>query len=75
MNNGRINNGRFSDFDDEVRELVIDFEATVLRGQSQFFDVDELEIIIDYYLETNDLEPLEAAVNSAAHTDAVPYIT
>lgn len=65
MSNGRINNGRFSDFDDEVRELVIDFESTVLRGQSQFFDVDELEIIIDYYLETNDLEPLEAAVNYA----------
>jgi tetratricopeptide (TPR) repeat protein len=65
MNNGRINNGRFSDFDDEVRELVVDFESTVLRGESQFFDVDELEIIIDYYLETNDLHPLEAAVNYA----------
>ena len=43
---------RFKNFDDEVRELVLDFENTVLRGESQFFDVDELEIIIDYYFET-----------------------
>lgn len=53
---------RFKDYDDEVRDLVLDFERTVLKGQMQFFDVDELEMIIDYYLEVNDLEPLERAV-------------
>ncbi len=53
---------RFKDFDDEVRTLVLDFENTVLRGESQFFDVDELEVIIDYYFEVNDPKPLEEAV-------------
>ncbi len=56
---------RFKDYDDEVRELVLDFENTVLRGESQFFDVDELEIIIDYYFEVNDPKPLERAVQYA----------
>lgn len=48
-----------------MRELVLDFENTVLRGESQFFDVDELEIIIDYYFEVNDPKPLEKAVQYA----------
>ena len=53
---------RFENFDDEVRDLVLEFERTVLNDGIQFFDVDELEMIIDYYLEVNDLKPLEAAV-------------
>lgn len=56
---------RFTDYDDDVRQLVLDFEATILKGQTQFFDVDELEVIIDYYLEVNDREPLQAAVEYA----------
>ena len=56
---------RFKDFDDEVRELVLDFENTVLRGENQFFDADEMEIIIDYYFEVNDKKPLERAVQYA----------
>ena len=35
---------RFKNFDDEVRELVLSFENTILKGKSQFFDVDEMEI-------------------------------
>jgi tetratricopeptide (TPR) repeat protein len=60
-----MTNDRFTDHDDETRELVLDFERTVLRGDSQFFDVDELEIIIDYYLEVEDLKPLSAAIDYA----------
>lgn len=56
---------RFDNFDEEVRELVLDFENTVLKGRSQFFDVDEMEIIIDYYFEVNDQKPLERAVQYA----------
>lgn len=59
------NNNRFNDFDDEDRQLVIDFENTVLQGGMQFFDVDELEVIIDYYFEVNDQEPLRRAVEYA----------
>ena len=58
---------RFDNYDDEVRDLVLDFERTVLKGGMQFFDVDELEMIIDYYFEVNDLKPLEAAVSFAEY--------
>lgn len=56
---------RFDDFDDEVRELVLNFEKTVLKGESQFFDIDELEMIMDYYITVNDQKPLERAVQYA----------
>lgn len=56
---------RFHNFDNEVRDLVLDFENTVLKGKTQFFDVDEMEIIIDYYFEVNDQKPLERAVEYA----------
>ena len=49
-----MNNNRNNEFDDEERQLVLDFENTVLQGGTQFFDVDELEVIIDYYFEVND---------------------
>lgn len=53
-----MKNDRFTDFDDEVKQLVLDFERTVMRGETQFYDIDELEMIIDYYLEVDDKEPL-----------------
>ena len=56
---------RFKDFDEEERQLVLDFENTVLRGGHRFFDVDELEIIMDYYFEVNDIAPLQRAVEYA----------
>lgn len=56
---------RFKDFDEEERQLVLDFENTVLRGGHRFFDVDELEVIMDYYFEVNDVAPLERAVEYA----------
>ena len=56
---------RFMDFDEEERQLVLDFENTILRGGHRFFDVDELEVIMDYYFEVNDMAPLERAVEYA----------
>ena len=53
------------DFDEEERQLVLDFENTVLQGGHRFFDVDELEVIMDYYFEVNDIAPLERAVEYA----------
>ena len=60
-----MNNDRFTDFDDEVKQLVLDFERTVMRGETQFYDIDELEMIIDYYLEVDDKEPLISAIHLA----------
>ena len=55
-------NDRFKDYDDEVRTLVNEFENTILKGQSHFFDTDEIEVIIDFYLETADLDKMETAI-------------
>ncbi len=60
-----MNNYKDNEFDEEERQLVMDFENTVLQGGTQFFDVDEMEIIIDYYLEVNDIESLKRAVEYA----------
>ena len=56
-----MNSDRFKDFDSDVRQLVLAFEDDS-KGSRQFFDVDELEVIADYYLEMHDVEGLEAAV-------------
>ena len=50
---------RFKNFDPEVRQLVLAFED---ENGRHFFDVEELEVIADYYLEMQDVEGLEAAV-------------
>lgn len=55
-----MNLDRFKDFEPDVRNLVLSFENRQ-KGQG-FFDVDQLEIIADYYLEVADIEGLEAAV-------------
>ena len=54
-----MNTDRFKNYGPEVRQLVLAFEGE--RGR-HFFDVDELEVIADYYLEMQDMEGLEAAV-------------
>lgn len=56
-----MNLDRFKNFEQNVRELVLAFEKQ--QGDcSKYFDVDQLEIIADYYLEVSDVEGLEAAV-------------
>lgn len=61
-----MNSDRFKDFDSDVRQLVLAFEDDS-KGSRQFFDVDELEVIADYYLEVHDVEGLEAAVRLGEH--------
>jgi len=55
-----MNLDRFKDFEPDVRNLVLSFENR--QSGQRFFDVDQLEIIADYYLEVADIEGLEAAV-------------
>ena len=55
-----MNLDRFKNFGSDVRDLVLSFEQ---QPQSRpFFDVEQLEIIADYYLEVADVEGLESAV-------------
>lgn len=58
---------RFKNYDSDVRELVLGFEEMLRKKGHRFFDVDELTIISDFYLETNDLASLEQAVRYAEH--------
>ncbi len=58
-------NDRFDGFSTKVRELVIAFEEMLSRGHRNYMDEDQVEIIIDYYLECNDLEMLSKAVGFA----------
>ena len=59
-----MNKDRFKGYDPDVRQLVLRFEQQ-RDGHNVFFDVDQLEIIIDYYLEVYDIEGLQSAVQYA----------
>lgn len=56
-----MNSDRFKNFEKHVCELVLAFEKQK-DGNMQYFDVDQLEVIADYYLEVYDVEGLNAAV-------------
>ena len=57
---------RFKDFDNETRSAVLNFEQKSHSGTGQYFDMDELETVIDFYLETNDLD---AVLNALQYAD------
>ncbi|MBQ0015533.1 MAG: tetratricopeptide repeat protein [Bacteroidales bacterium] len=56
---------RFKNYDNDVRQCVTTYEETIRNHQQRYFDVDELEIVIDFYLDQNDIENLETAVRYA----------
>ena len=56
---------RFMGFDDELRHLVLDYEQSCRHGRTRYFDLSELEQIIDFYLDTNDVVRLERSVAHA----------
>lgn len=56
-----MNLDRFKNFEQDVRELVLDFEKQRESGGA-YFDVEQIEVIADYYLEVYDVEGLESAV-------------
>lgn len=56
---------RFSNYDAEVRELVLSFEEMRQQGLHHYFDIDQLLTIIDFYFEQTDLDLLEDAVEYA----------
>ena len=57
-----MNTDRFKNYQDDVKQLVLGFEAMQRRGDSRYYDVEEIETIIDFYLETADGEGLEKSV-------------
>ena len=52
--------------ENEVSELVFRFEQMLRNDNSLFFDVEEYEEIIDYYLDINDLKKSGLAISRAS---------
>lgn len=66
------------DFDDDIQdpaELVIRFEDMIEQGKVFFFDVEEFESIINFYLETDNHSYSNLAINHAVeqHPDCVTF--
>ena len=57
-----MNTDRFKNYEDDVKQLVLDFESMDKQGNSRFYDVDQIETIIDFYLDTANSEMLEKSV-------------
>ena len=57
-----MNTDRFKGYGEDVRTLVLDFEKMYRQGSNRYYDVDQLETILDFYLDTYDEEMIEKAV-------------
>ena len=57
-----MKNDRFKDYDSEVRQLVLSFENAQRSGNTRYYDEEEMETIIDFYLDTADAAMLERSV-------------
>ena len=53
---------RFKNYEEDVKHLVLDFESMEESGGSRYFDLDEMEIIIDFYLDNSDGDMIEKSV-------------
>lgn len=53
------------DYDDETLEIVHAYEAARRSGTQRYFDEDEMEMVIDYYIDQNDIDKVEQAVDYA----------
>lgn len=57
-----MDNNRFIDCDSRTRSLVLAFEQCVAQGDTEYFDLDQMNNIIDFYLNIHDLDLLTQAV-------------
>lgn len=53
---------RFKNFDKDTREAVLNYEKLRRKGGMQYVDMDQLEIVLDFYLETNDVDSVQSAL-------------
>lgn len=67
----------FDDYNEgEIKELVDKFEAKLENNQSFFFDVEEYEMLIDYYVENDNLTQTNMLLRHAIsqHPDSVSIL-
>lgn len=53
---------RFKNYGIRLKDLVLKFESMLSEHREQYFDSDELEHIIDFYMESNDIIMLEESL-------------
>ena len=51
--------------EEQISNMVSRFEEMIGQGKNHFFDMDEFEVIIDFYLETNNLKNADIALKRA----------
>ena len=56
---------RFKNFDKETRNAVLNYEKVCKDGAMKYIDMDVLETVIDFYLETNDIDSVQNALKYA----------
>lgn len=57
-----MNNDRFHNYSAGVRDLVLAFESQKIKGE-RYFDVEQLDIIANFYLDTADAKGLSQVVS------------
>ena len=57
-----MQDSRFEGFDRRVKELVQRFEKMLMDNGMYYFDVEEFEFIIDYYMDTEHIEGMKKAL-------------
>lgn len=53
---------RFKNCDKDIRDAVLNFEKLSRKGGVQYIDMDQLEVVLDFYLETNDVDSVQLAL-------------
>lgn len=53
---------RFKNCDKDTRDAVLNFEKLNRKGGVQYIDMDQLEVVLDFYLETNDVDSVQQAL-------------
>jgi len=56
---------RFKNYDKETRIAVLNYEKVSKNGAVKYLDMDVLETVIDFYLETNDIDSVKSALKYA----------
>ena len=62
-----MDKNRFKNCSSKVRRLVLDFEQMEQEGGNRYFDEEQMEDIIDFYLDVYDLDLLTKAVEYAEY--------
>ena len=60
-----FNDDNFLD-DYEIQELIKKFEDQLESGMTMFFDADELNIIMEHYVQQNDIEKINIIADLAS---------